>query len=74
MDGISDLEGEEGEEDVATSMPEGEIPQIHDQEKFLKEHFGTLGSTDGKGTALCLVGGNLGRHSRFVPYVNQMRL
>ncbi|KAM9557690.1 mitogen-activated protein kinase-binding protein 1 isoform 1-T2 [Guaruba guarouba] len=49
VDGISDLEGEEGEEDVATSMPEGEIAQIHDQEKFLKEHFGTLGSTDGKG-------------------------
>ncbi|NWS40304.1 MABP1 protein, partial [Probosciger aterrimus] len=49
VDGISDLEGEEGEEDVATSMPEGEIPQIPDQEKFLKEHFGTLGSTDGKG-------------------------
>ncbi|KFQ55772.1 Mitogen-activated protein kinase-binding protein 1, partial [Nestor notabilis] len=49
VDGISDLEGEEGEEDVSTSMPEGEIPQIPDQEKFLKEHFGTLGSTDGKG-------------------------
>ncbi|NXF34965.1 MABP1 protein, partial [Nyctibius bracteatus] len=50
VDGISDLEGEEGEEDVGTSMPEGEIPQIPDQEKFLKQHFGTLGSTDGKGT------------------------
>ncbi|NXX10423.1 MABP1 protein, partial [Podargus strigoides] len=49
VDGISDLEGEEGEEDVGTSMPEGEIPQIPDQEKFLKQHFGTLGSTDGKG-------------------------
>ncbi|NWI24980.1 MABP1 protein, partial [Sula dactylatra] len=49
VDGISDLEGEEGEEDVSTSMPEGEIPQIPDQEKFLKQHFGTLGSTDGKG-------------------------
>ncbi|NWW83633.1 MABP1 protein, partial [Rhynochetos jubatus] len=49
VDGISDLEGEEGEEDVGTSMAEGEIPQIPDQEKFLKEHFGTLGSTDGKG-------------------------
>uniref|UniRef100_A0A8B9F0E4 Mitogen-activated protein kinase binding protein 1 n=1 Tax=Amazona collaria TaxID=241587 RepID=A0A8B9F0E4_9PSIT len=60
VDGISDLEGEEGEEDVATGMPEGEIPQIHDQEKFLKEHFGTLGSTDGKGTALCLVGVEFG--------------
>ncbi|XP_074961730.1 mitogen-activated protein kinase-binding protein 1 isoform X2 [Phalacrocorax aristotelis] len=49
VDGISDLEGEEGEEDVSTSMPEGEIPQTPDQEKFLKQHFGTLGSTDGKG-------------------------
>ncbi|KAM6255103.1 mitogen-activated protein kinase-binding protein 1 isoform 4-T5 [Spheniscus humboldti] len=49
VDGISDLEGEEGEEDVGTSMPEGEIAQIPDQEKFLKQHFGTLGSTDGKG-------------------------
>ncbi|NWH16276.1 MABP1 protein, partial [Grus americana] len=49
VDGISDLEGEEGEEDVGTSMPEGEISQIPDQEKFLKQHFGTLGSTDGKG-------------------------
>ncbi|NXT17569.1 MABP1 protein, partial [Syrrhaptes paradoxus] len=49
VDGISDLEGEEGEEDVGTSMPEGEIPQITDQEKFLEQHFGTLGSTDGKG-------------------------
>lgn len=56
VDGISDLEGEEGEEDVGTSIPEGEIPQIPDQEKFLKQHFGTLGSTDGKGTALCLLG------------------
>ncbi|NXF15802.1 MABP1 protein, partial [Rhodinocichla rosea] len=52
VDGVSDLEGEEGEEDVGTSMPEGEIPQIPDQEKFLKEHFGTLSSTDGKGTSL----------------------
>ncbi|NXN67760.1 MABP1 protein, partial [Himantopus himantopus] len=52
VDGVSDLEGEEGEEDVGTSMPEGEIPQTPDQEKFLKQHFGTLGSTDGKGTAL----------------------
>ncbi|NXJ96209.1 MABP1 protein, partial [Corythaixoides concolor] len=49
VDGISDLEGEEGEEEVGTSMPEGEIPQTPDQEKFLKQHFGTLGSTDGKG-------------------------
>ncbi|NXI92764.1 MABP1 protein, partial [Psophia crepitans] len=49
VDGISDLEGEEGEEDVGTGMPEGEIPQILDQEKFLKEHFVTLGGTDGKG-------------------------
>ncbi|NWZ51767.1 MABP1 protein, partial [Haliaeetus albicilla] len=49
VDGISDLEGEEGEEDVGTSMPEGEIPRTPDQEKFLKQHFGTLGSTDGKG-------------------------
>ncbi|XP_068017500.1 mitogen-activated protein kinase-binding protein 1 isoform X3 [Melanerpes formicivorus] len=49
VDGISDLEGEEGEEDVGTSMPEGEIPQTPDQEKFLKQHFGSLGSTDGKG-------------------------
>uniref|UniRef100_A0A8C3GF48 Mitogen-activated protein kinase binding protein 1 n=1 Tax=Cairina moschata TaxID=8855 RepID=A0A8C3GF48_CAIMO len=56
VDGISDLEGEEGEEDVGTSIPEREIPQIPDQEKFLKQHFGTLGSTDGKGTALCLLG------------------
>ncbi|NXI15174.1 MABP1 protein, partial [Irena cyanogastra] len=49
VDGVSDLEGEEGEEDVGTSVPEGEIPQIPDQEKFLKEHFGTLSNTDGKG-------------------------
>ncbi|NWU01598.1 MABP1 protein, partial [Urocynchramus pylzowi] len=49
VDGVSDLEGEEGEEDVGTSMLEGEIPQIPDQEKFLKEHFGTLSNTDGKG-------------------------
>ncbi|XP_065610876.1 mitogen-activated protein kinase-binding protein 1 isoform X5 [Cyrtonyx montezumae] len=49
VDGISDLEGEEGEEDVGTSMPAGEIPQIPDQEKFLKQHFGTLGNTDEKG-------------------------
>ncbi|NXG02942.1 MABP1 protein, partial [Sakesphorus luctuosus] len=49
VDGVSDLDGEEGEEDVGTSMPEGEIPQIPDQEKFLKEHFGTLSNTDGKG-------------------------
>ncbi|NXQ15669.1 MABP1 protein, partial [Peucedramus taeniatus] len=49
VDGVSDLEGEEGEEDVGTNMPEGEIPQIPDQEKFLKEHFGTLSNTDGKG-------------------------
>ncbi|KAM6131078.1 mitogen-activated protein kinase-binding protein 1 [Pterocles gutturalis] len=49
VDGISDLEGEEGEEDVGTSMPEGEITQIPNQEKFLEQHFGTLGSTDGKG-------------------------
>ncbi|NWW41157.1 MABP1 protein, partial [Panurus biarmicus] len=49
VDGVSDLEGEEGEEDVGTTMPEGEIPQIPDQEKFLKEHFGTLSNTDGKG-------------------------
>ncbi|NXY56186.1 MABP1 protein, partial [Callaeas wilsoni] len=53
VDGVSDLEGEEGEEDVGTSMPEGELPQIPDQEKFLKEHFGTLSNTDGKGTSLC---------------------
>ncbi|NWW28805.1 MABP1 protein, partial [Falcunculus frontatus] len=53
VDGVSDLEGEEGEEDVGTSMPEGEIPQIPDQEKFLKEHFGTLSNIDGKGTSLC---------------------
>uniref|UniRef100_A0A8C0HLV9 Mitogen-activated protein kinase binding protein 1 n=1 Tax=Buteo japonicus TaxID=224669 RepID=A0A8C0HLV9_9AVES len=44
VDGISDLEGEEGEEEVGTSMPEGEIPRTPDQEKFLKQHFGTLGS------------------------------
>ncbi|XP_039407843.1 mitogen-activated protein kinase-binding protein 1 isoform X3 [Corvus cornix cornix] len=49
VDGVSDLDGEEGEEDVGTSMPEGEIPQIPDQEKFLKEHFGTLSNCDGKG-------------------------
>ncbi|NXL79139.1 MABP1 protein, partial [Leptocoma aspasia] len=53
VDGASDLEGEEGEEDAGTSMPEGEIPQIPDQEKFLKENFGTLSNTDGKGTSLC---------------------
>ncbi|NXE31474.1 MABP1 protein, partial [Ptilorrhoa leucosticta] len=53
VDGVSDLEGEEGEEDVGASMPEGEIPQIPDQEKFLKEHFGTLSNIDGKGTSLC---------------------
>ncbi|XP_031967142.1 mitogen-activated protein kinase-binding protein 1 isoform X1 [Corvus moneduloides] len=49
VDGVSDLDGEEEEEDVGTSMPEGEIPQIPDQEKFLKEHFGTLSNSDGKG-------------------------
>ncbi|XP_005522546.1 PREDICTED: mitogen-activated protein kinase-binding protein 1 isoform X2 [Pseudopodoces humilis] len=49
VDGVSDLEGEEGEEDVGTGMPEREIPPIPDQEKFLKEHFGTLSNTDGKG-------------------------
>ncbi|XP_015486846.1 mitogen-activated protein kinase-binding protein 1 isoform X1 [Parus major] len=49
VDGVSDLEGEEGEEDVGTSMPEREIPPIPDQEKFLKENFGTLSNTDGKG-------------------------
>ncbi|NWI18009.1 MABP1 protein, partial [Crypturellus soui] len=49
VDGISDLEGEEGEEDAGTDLLEGEIPQIPDQEKFLKQHFGTLGSTDGQG-------------------------
>ncbi|NXH75410.1 MABP1 protein, partial [Hydrobates tethys] len=49
VDGISDLEGEEGEEDMGNGMPEGEIPQPPDQEKFLRQHFGTLGSTDGKG-------------------------
>ncbi|NXT49052.1 MABP1 protein, partial [Pluvianellus socialis] len=49
VDGVSDLEGEEGEEDMGSSMLEGEIPQTPDQEKFLKQHFGTLGSTDGKG-------------------------
>ncbi|XP_015719847.1 mitogen-activated protein kinase-binding protein 1 isoform X5 [Coturnix japonica] len=48
VDGISDLEGEEGEEDVGSSVLVGEVPQIPDQEKFLKQHFGTLGSTDGK--------------------------
>ncbi|NXD59257.1 MABP1 protein, partial [Corvus moneduloides] len=53
VDGVSDLDGEEEEEDVGTSMPEGEIPQIPDQEKFLKEHFGTLSNSDGKGTSLC---------------------
>lgn len=37
---------------MGTSMPEGEIPQIPDQEKFLKEHFGTLSNTDGKGISL----------------------
>ncbi|XP_030308479.1 mitogen-activated protein kinase-binding protein 1 isoform X1 [Calypte anna] len=49
VDGISDLEGEEGEEDVGTSMAEGEVPQPPDQERFLKQHFGTLSSTDRKG-------------------------
>ncbi|XP_009682938.2 mitogen-activated protein kinase-binding protein 1 isoform X1 [Struthio camelus] len=49
VDGISDLEGEEGEEDAGTGMPEGEIPRTPDQEKFLRQHFGTLGNTDGKG-------------------------
>uniref|UniRef100_A0A8C2TVR1 Mitogen-activated protein kinase binding protein 1 n=1 Tax=Coturnix japonica TaxID=93934 RepID=A0A8C2TVR1_COTJA len=64
VDGISDLEGEEGEEDVGSSVLVGEVPQIPDQEKFLKQHFGTLGSTDGKGTALSLVGAlSLGGHS-----------
>ncbi|NXN18867.1 MABP1 protein, partial [Indicator maculatus] len=70
VDGISDLEGEEGEEDVGTSMPEGEIPQTPDQEKFLKQHFGTLGSTDGKGNS-CLAQNlertdNLSISSRFL--------
>ncbi|XP_062491717.1 mitogen-activated protein kinase-binding protein 1 isoform X4 [Pezoporus occidentalis] len=68
VDGISDLEGEEGEEDVATSVLEGEIPQIHDQEKFLKEHFGSLGSTDGKGGSCRNLEGseNLSISSRFL--------
>ncbi|NWW50096.1 MABP1 protein, partial [Pedionomus torquatus] len=48
VDGVSDLEGEEGEEDMGTTMPEG-LPRTPDQEKFLKQHFGSLGSTDGKG-------------------------
>ncbi|NXG57853.1 MABP1 protein, partial [Hemiprocne comata] len=70
VDGISDLEGEEGEEDVSSSVPGEEAPQTPDQEKFLKQHFGTLGSTDGKGTALCSVGlertENLSISSRFL--------
>ncbi|NWR52274.1 MABP1 protein, partial [Regulus satrapa] len=67
VDGVSDLDGEEGEEDVGTSMPEGEIPQIPDQEKFLKEHFGTLSNTDGKGTSLNLERTeNLSISSRFL--------
>ncbi|NWH70158.1 MABP1 protein, partial [Piaya cayana] len=81
VDGISDLEGEEGEEDVGTSMPEGGIPQTLDQEKFLKEHFGTLGSTDGKGTALRLRNlertENLSISSRFLsqsPALRQLSL
>lgn len=37
---------------MGTSVPEGEVPQIPDQEKFLKEHFGTLNNADGKGTSL----------------------
>ncbi|XP_062432015.1 mitogen-activated protein kinase-binding protein 1 isoform X2 [Rhea pennata] len=49
VDGISDLEGEEGEEDAGTGPLEREIPLTPDQEKFLKQHFETLGSTDGKG-------------------------
>ncbi|NXU95064.1 MABP1 protein, partial [Xiphorhynchus elegans] len=71
VDGVSDLEGEEGEEDVGTSLPEGEILQIPDQEKFLKEHFGTLSNTDRKGTSFCSVGNlerteNLSISSRFL--------
>ncbi|NWY04664.1 MABP1 protein, partial [Nothoprocta ornata] len=71
VDGISDLEGEEGEDDAGTGLLEGEIPQIPDQEKFLRQHFGTLGSTDGPGTALCSLEGlslteNLSISSRFL--------
>ncbi|NXE46998.1 MABP1 protein, partial [Casuarius casuarius] len=75
VDGISDLEGEEGEEDAGTGLLEGEIPRTPDQEKFLKQHFGTLRSTDGKGTALCSAEGlslalerteNLSISSRFL--------
>ncbi|NWU95206.1 MABP1 protein, partial [Upupa epops] len=52
VDGISDLEGEEGEEeDVGTTIPEGEMSQTPDQERFLKQHFGTLSSPGGKGVS-----------------------
>ncbi|NWY49249.1 MABP1 protein, partial [Chionis minor] len=68
VDGVSDLEGEEGEEDMGSSMLEGEIPQTPDQEKFLKQHFGTLGSTDGKGGSCRNLGRseNLSISSRFL--------
>ncbi|KAF7251859.1 Mitogen-activated protein kinase-binding protein 1, partial [Varanus komodoensis] len=50
VDGISDLDeqvGEEDEEDVNTGLLEGDGPRTPDQEKFLKQHFGTLASNGG---------------------------
>uniref|UniRef100_A0A8D2KXD3 Mitogen-activated protein kinase binding protein 1 n=1 Tax=Varanus komodoensis TaxID=61221 RepID=A0A8D2KXD3_VARKO len=52
VDGISDLDeqvGEEDEEDVNTGLLEGDGPRTPDQEKFLKQHFGTLASNGKKG-------------------------
>uniref|UniRef100_A0A8D2KXC9 Mitogen-activated protein kinase binding protein 1 n=1 Tax=Varanus komodoensis TaxID=61221 RepID=A0A8D2KXC9_VARKO len=51
VDGISDLDeqvGEEDEEDVNTGLLEGDGPRTPDQEKFLKQHFGTLASNGKK--------------------------
>ncbi|XP_062973759.1 mitogen-activated protein kinase-binding protein 1 isoform X2 [Elgaria multicarinata webbii] len=52
VDGTSDLDeqvGEEDEEDVTTGLLEGDGPRTPDQEKFLKQHFGTLASNGEKG-------------------------
>uniref|UniRef100_A0A8C8SWX3 Mitogen-activated protein kinase binding protein 1 n=1 Tax=Pelusios castaneus TaxID=367368 RepID=A0A8C8SWX3_9SAUR len=58
VDGVSDLEEQadgEDEEDAGTSMLEGEVPKTPDQEKFLKQHFETLASSDEKGTPFVLL-------------------
>uniref|UniRef100_A0A8C2TSH3 Mitogen-activated protein kinase binding protein 1 n=1 Tax=Coturnix japonica TaxID=93934 RepID=A0A8C2TSH3_COTJA len=66
VDGISDLEGEEGEEDVGSSVLVGEVPQIPDQEKFLKQHFGTLGKCLGGSCRSLERTENLSISSRFL--------